>query len=168
MSDHGTERAHSTTHDEPEPMRDPVCGMDLTLEHLSTATRRGVRYSFCGPGCASRFHHEPDRFFGEPLVKVRGLRRSFSFGDVVTHVLQGIDLNIWPGDFIAIVGASGSGKSTLLNMLGLLDRPTEGSIHIKHRDADSMSDDERALLSFRAVNSSGSRFCARSRTTPRC
>ncbi len=68
------------------------------------------------------------------VMRLRGVRKSF--GDaVVTEVLHGIDLALEPGEFTALVGPSGSGKSTLLNLLGLLDRPTSGTIEVLGRDA---------------------------------
>jgi lipoprotein-releasing system ATP-binding protein len=66
---------------------------------------------------------------------------------VVTRVLHGIDLSIEPGEFAALVGPSGSGKSTLLNLMGLLDRPTEGRILIQGQDTTPM--DDRALTRLR-------------------
>lgn len=67
-------------------------------------------------------------------------------GTVTTDVLRGVDLEIFEGDFLAIVGASGSGKSTLLNMIGLLDLQTSGKIFLKGHDVAHMSDDQRADL----------------------
>jgi lipoprotein-releasing system ATP-binding protein len=67
-------------------------------------------------------------------------------GAVITHVLRQIDLSIRPGEFVALIGPSGSGKSTLLNILGLLDRPTSGSVKIDGRETTNMSDGERTEL----------------------
>ncbi len=62
-----------------------------------------------------------------PLIELKGIRKSYGGGDSPqVDVLRGIDLSIHAGEFVAIVGASGSGKSTLMNILGCLDRPTEG------------------------------------------
>ena len=71
----------------------------------------------------------------EPLVVLEGVTKSFGT-EVVTEVLHGIDLEIRPAEFTALVGPSGSGKSTLLNLLGLLDRPTSGRILLAGRDTD--------------------------------
>ena len=57
-----------------------------------------------------------------PLIELSDISRSFRNGEIETRVLQGIDLKIYAGEFIAIMGASGSGKSTLMNILGCLDR----------------------------------------------
>ncbi len=79
-----------------------------------------------------------------PLIRIRGLHRIFGDGAARAHVLRGIDLDIWPGEFVAIIGASGSGKSTLMNILGLLDRPTSGSFHLAGQDVAQLSRDDQA------------------------
>ncbi|MDY0391076.1 MAG: MacB family efflux pump subunit [Desulfobulbus oligotrophicus] len=81
---------------------------------------------------------------GKPLLEVHGLVRRFLAGDQQIEVLKGIDLVIQAGEMVAIVGASGSGKSTLMNILGCLDRPSEGSYRINGRETSSLSDDELA------------------------
>ncbi|GFE58319.1 MacB family efflux pump subunit [Geobacter sp. AOG1] len=83
---------------------------------------------------------------GKPLLEIYGLVRRFSTGDQQIDVLKGIDLTIRAGEMVAIVGASGSGKSTLMNILGCLDRPSEGSYRIDGRETGSLSDDELASL----------------------
>jgi ABC-type lipoprotein export system ATPase subunit len=81
-----------------------------------------------------------------PLIRVRGLRKTFGTGEAETPVLKGVDLDIWKGKFTAIIGSSGSGKSTLLNMLALLDRPTAGNIFYGDKDLAVLSDEERASM----------------------
>jgi macrolide transport system ATP-binding/permease protein len=83
---------------------------------------------------------------GKPLLEMQGLVRRFSTGDQQIEVLKGIDLCINAGEMVAIVGASGSGKSTLMNILGCLDRPSEGHYRINGRDTGSLADDELAGL----------------------
>ncbi|MEK7423624.1 MAG: ABC transporter ATP-binding protein [Actinomycetota bacterium] len=78
-----------------------------------------------------------------PVVDLRGLSRVFPTEPPV-HALRRIDLTVMPGDHVAVVGASGSGKSTLLNVLGLLDRPTEGTYLLDGIDTADLSDRERA------------------------
>ncbi len=86
----------------------------------------------------------------EPLVLVEGVTKSFG-RDVVTKVLHGIDLELLPAEFTALVGPSGSGKSTLLNLLGLLDRPTAGRILLQGRDTTGLDERERSALRGRAL-----------------
>jgi lipoprotein-releasing system ATP-binding protein len=75
----------------------------------------------------------------EPVLLLQGVFKSF--GDkVVTEVLKGIDLRIERGEFAALVGPSGSGKSTLLNILGLLDRPTKGTLAIAGEETTALDD----------------------------
>jgi len=125
---------------------DPVCGMYLdSYTDLSKINHEGKDYFFCGEGCALRFKSKPERYFGDPIIKLDGVCKTFTFaGGSKTEVLRDIHLNIWKGDFLVIIGASGSGKSTMLNMIGLLDRPTAGDIFIKGKRAFEMSDEERA------------------------
>lgn len=80
------------------------------------------------------------------LVEVRGLRRSYEQGELSVHALQGVDFDIEPGEFVALMGPSGSGKSTLLHLIGGLDAPTAGSVRVEGRDLASMSAAERADL----------------------
>ncbi|KAA0255348.1 MAG: ABC transporter ATP-binding protein [Acidobacteria bacterium] len=77
-----------------------------------------------------------------PLLRLAGVRKSYGT-EVVTEVLHGVDLTLGPGEFTALVGPSGSGKSTLLHLLGLLDRPTAGSIELDGTDTGSLDDDGR-------------------------
>ena len=78
----------------------------------------------------------------EVIVRLTGLRKHYE-GKVITPVLHGIDLEIQPGEFTALMGPSGSGKSTLLNLLGLLDRPSSGEIQIAGTETSTMSDNVR-------------------------
>jgi len=83
-----------------------------------------------------------------PLVRIRGLHKVYTRGEERIDVLRGIDLDIPPGDFLALMGPSGSGKSTLLNLIGGLDKPTAGSIEVAGQQVDRM--DDSALARFRA------------------
>src|SRR4029078_4482437 len=73
------------------------------------------------------------------LVTVRDLHKVFQRGGQRIDVLQGVNLDIPPGDFLALIGASGSGKTTLLNLIGGLDTPSEGSIDVAGDRIDKMS-----------------------------
>ncbi len=81
-----------------------------------------------------------------PVLSARGLRKSFRIGDRSLEILHGIDLDLQPGELVALVGTSGAGKSTLLHILGLLDKPTEGQVNLLAQDAWSRSTAERARL----------------------
>ncbi len=81
-----------------------------------------------------------------PLIDLRGVTKTYRNGGLEVEVLHGIDLKIYEGEFVAIMGASGSGKSTLMNILGCLDRPTSGTYHFMGRDVSGFSSDELALL----------------------
>ena len=79
------------------------------------------------------------------LVAV-GLKKSYMLGKVYVTALNGVDLQVETGEFVAILGPSGSGKSTLLNMLGALDRPTSGVVRIDQTDVSILGDDQLSLL----------------------
>lgn len=81
-----------------------------------------------------------------PIVEVSNVRKSYMLGDTEVPVLSGINLKIEKGELLAIMGPSGSGKSTLMNLIGCLDRPTEGQVLIWGKDLHSMSDEELARL----------------------
>jgi putative ABC transport system ATP-binding protein len=80
------------------------------------------------------------------LYRLESLVKNYGNGDMVVPAIDGIDLEIAPGEFVVIVGASGSGKSTLLQLLGVLDRPSEGRIEFEGRDLGRLSDNELADL----------------------
>jgi len=84
------------------------------------------------------------------LVEIRGLSKVYKRGGETLPVLDGLDLDIPRGDFLALMGPSGSGKSTLLNMIGGLDRPTSGSVSVDGHRIDQMS--ERQLANWRATH----------------
>jgi putative ABC transport system ATP-binding protein len=78
----------------------------------------------------------------EAVIELRGIHKFFGEGSARLHVLKGIDLTVRTGEYVSITGQSGSGKSTLLNLLGCLDRPTEGSYLLDGRDVSTIGDDE--------------------------
>ena len=81
-----------------------------------------------------------------PLLKVTDLTREFPAGDSTIQILKGINLEIYPGELLAIVGQSGSGKSTLMNILGCLDQPSSGSYQVQGRETRQLKADELAQL----------------------
>lgn len=81
------------------------------------------------------------------VLETTGLKKIYGTGDTAVHALDGVDLAVEKGEFLAIVGTSGSGKSTLLHMLGGLDRPTSGNVTVDGKDIFSLKDE--ALTIFR-------------------
>jgi len=83
----------------------------------------------------------------EPIIKLDNVWRTYQLGKTEVHALRGLSLEIFPGDFVAIMGSSGSGKSTLLNIIGCLDSPTKGKVFLKGKDIGLMM--ESQLAQFR-------------------
>jgi len=81
-----------------------------------------------------------------PVIEVIDVKKSYILGDMEVPILHDINLEVLEGEFLAIMGPSGSGKSTLMNLIGFLDRPTEGRIIIKGLDINKLSDKEVARL----------------------
>jgi putative ABC transport system ATP-binding protein len=80
----------------------------------------------------------------QPIISLRDIRKTYRLGDMESHVLQGLSLDIFPGEYVCIMGPSGCGKSTLLNVLGCLDQPTSGDyllggLNVAHLDDDALS-----------------------------
>src|SRR5690348_14824421 len=81
-----------------------------------------------------------------PVIKLKGLKKRFGIGAAEHFALDGIDLEIEKGEFIAIMGPSGCGKTTLLNILGLLDRPTDGDYFLEGKAVENLSSAEHARI----------------------
>ena len=86
-----------------------------------------------------------------PILQTKDLRKHYGAGDTLVKALDGVDLSVEPGEFVAIVGTSGSGKSTLLHMLGGLDRPTSGSVTVDGKDIFSLRDEELTIFRRRRI-----------------
>jgi putative ABC transport system ATP-binding protein len=82
----------------------------------------------------------------EPLLVLHGITKVYGQGEAAVHALRGIDLTIWKGEFVAVMGTSGSGKSTCMNLLGCLDTPTGGQYLFHNVDVGKLDRDQRALL----------------------
>lgn len=91
-------------------------------------------------------HNDPH----QGIVSARGLTKTYGRGDTEVHALAGIDIDIRPGEFTAIMGPSGSGKSTMMHCLAGLDQPTAGNVHVAGTDIARLSDSK--LTTFRRDN----------------
>ena len=80
------------------------------------------------------------------LITVRELHRIYQVGSEQVHALNGIDFDVEPNEYLAVMGPSGSGKSTLMNIIGCLDTPTRGSYQLKGREIAKLTDDELAQI----------------------
>ena len=78
------------------------------------------------------------------MMELSGICREYAVGDQVVHALDHVDLTVGGGEYVSIMGPSGSGKSTLLNVLGLLDRPNEGTYRLEGEDVSGLDDDALA------------------------
>jgi len=87
----------------------------------------------------------------DPIIRMESVHKYYALDGVRVHALRGIDLNVMPGEFVAIMGPSGSGKSTLMNIIGCLDVPDSGGYWLSGADVTRMNVDELAGLRNRAL-----------------
>src|SRR5690606_10870710 len=87
----------------------------------------------------------------DPVLTIRGLRRSYKSGDKVLTVLNGVDLEVRPGEIVGLIGPSGSGKSSLLHAAGLLEHPDAGQIIVEGRDCSDLSDRQRTRVRLATI-----------------
>ena len=85
------------------------------------------------------------------ILETKDLRKTYGSGEAEVHALDGVDLTVESGEFVAVVGSSGSGKSTLLHMLGGLDRPTSGTVMVDGRDLSALNDEELTIFRRRRI-----------------
>lgn len=85
------------------------------------------------------------------VLKTKSLKKYYSRSEVVVKAIDGVDISVSHGEFVAIIGSSGSGKSTLLNMLGGLDRPTDGTVLVDGKDIFSLKDEELTIFRRRKI-----------------
>lgn len=86
-----------------------------------------------------------------PLIRLLGITKRFGFGEAENYALNGVDLTVNKGEFIAIMGPSGCGKTTLLNVLGLLDRPTDGEYYLEGKAADNLNSRRQARIRSKQI-----------------
>jgi lipoprotein-releasing system ATP-binding protein len=87
----------------------------------------------------------------DPVLSIRGLRRSYKSGDKLLTVLNGVDLDVRPGEIVGLIGPSGSGKSSLLHAAGLLEHPDAGQILVEGRDCSDLSDRQRTRVRLATI-----------------
>jgi putative ABC transport system ATP-binding protein len=86
-----------------------------------------------------------------PLIAVRNLRKTYVLGETAVPALRGVTLDVYPGDFVAVMGPSGSGKSTFTNLIGCLDRPTSGDYLLRGLPVNTLSPDRLADIRNRRI-----------------
>jgi putative ABC transport system ATP-binding protein len=86
-----------------------------------------------------------------PIISLRGIGRTYDMGAVAVEALRSVDLDVDPGEFLAIIGPSGSGKSTLMHILGCLDRPTTGTYTLAGDPVEDLDDDGLARVRSRTI-----------------
>ena len=82
----------------------------------------------------------------DPVAQLQGVDKIYGSGEMAVKALDGVDLTVNRGDYLAVMGASGSGKSTAMNILGCLDRPSSGSYRLNNTPVEELSDDQLADL----------------------
>src|SRR5580698_4415858 len=87
----------------------------------------------------------------DPVLVIRGLKRSYVTGERTLEVLKGAELEVFPGELVGLIGPSGSGKSSLLHAAGLLEHPTAGTIVIDGQDCSKLSDRARSRIRLKEI-----------------
>jgi len=91
--------------------------------------------------------HAATQQVGEPAIELHGVAKIYGEGDIAVHALAGVDLKIWPEEFVVLLGPSGSGKTTLLNVIGGIEPASAGTIEVAGRDVAAL--DEEGRTDFR-------------------
>ncbi|MDP3990502.1 MAG: ABC transporter ATP-binding protein [archaeon] len=92
-----------------------------------------------------------EKHMKDPIISVRDVWKTYYLGENVLNVLKGVSLDIFPGEFVSIIGPSGSGKSTMMNMVGVLDIPTKGKVLLKGKDIAQYSESGLAQLRGKSI-----------------
>ena len=98
-----------------------------------------------------RNHRKGGGALPTPIIEIRDLYKIYNPGENEVRALDGVSLEVFEGEFVAIVGHSGSGKSTLLHMIGGLDRPTSGTVTVSGKEIFSLKDDELTIFRRRKI-----------------
>ncbi len=100
----------------------------------------------------------------KPVIRIKEMTKVYVMGEYEVHALRGVSVDVYEGDFVAIMGPSGSGKSTMMNMLGALDQPTSGSYWLDGTDVSKLTDNELADIRNRKIGFVFQNFNLLSRT----
>lgn len=102
---------------------------------------------------------------GTPTIRLEGIHKTYDLGEIQVHALRGISMDIFRGEFVAIMGASGSGKSTLMNIIGCLDKPTRGQYYLDGKDVSGLTRHELAKIRSQKIGFVFQQFNLLSRTS---
>ena len=100
-----------------------------------------------------------------PTIRLENVVKTYDLGEIQVHALRGVSLEIYPGEFVAVMGASGSGKSTLMNIIGCLDKPTRGHYHLDGKDVSGLTKRELAKIRSQKLGFVFQQFNLLSRTS---
>ena len=103
------------------------------------------------PAAAEQVEHNEGDEEKRTVVRTQGVKKIYKMGDIEVHALRGVDLEIYAGEYLSIMGPSGSGKSTFFNMVGGLDKPSEGKVYIDEVDVAQLDAYELAWLRCRKI-----------------
>ncbi|HEY3408350.1 MAG TPA: ABC transporter ATP-binding protein [Propionicimonas sp.] len=102
---------------------------------------------------------------GRPVIDLRGVFKTYGEGETAVHAVDGVDLTVERGDYVAVMGASGSGKSTLMNIIGCLDVPTKGSYRLDGVEVRLLNDQQQSKIRNRKIGFVFQNFNLIARTT---